>query len=155
MSIPGLKGKITQIIRDQALRKYLKDGCLRVLQKDACRLDGTLYEKRSRGTRVVVGSANACPGCQDPLRLRSTNPEGIVVFLCGHSYHHSCYHNMVGREVPPRTESKRARPYPSLRRVDGILVRTDLISSKTYMNDPHPRCPRCVSAASAKQAATR
>eukprot|EP01061_Rhynchopus_euleeides_P023547 TRINITY_DN3829_c5_g1_i1.p1 TRINITY_DN3829_c5_g1~~TRINITY_DN3829_c5_g1_i1.p1 ORF type:complete len:980 (+),score=353.51 TRINITY_DN3829_c5_g1_i1:55-2994(+) len=149
MAIPGLKEKLTHIIRDQALRKYLKDGCLRVLQKDACALDAALYEKRSQGTRVVVDSSNLCPACQEPLRLRSANPEGVAIFLCGHSYHHGCYHSSVGKQVPPR-DQKNSRAYPSMRRVDGILVRTDVISSETYMNDPRPRCPRCVSASSAK-----
>ena len=146
MAIPGLKQKVTQILRDQALRKYLKDGCLRVLEKDACALESELCDKRARGCRVRVGGSNPCPGCNEPLRLRSNDPQGVVVFLCGHSYHHRCYHDLVGKKLPESTAARTNRRYPAMVRIDGVLVRTGIVSSESYMNDRNPHCPRCVSA---------
>ncbi|KAJ9450214.1 Vacuolar protein sorting-associated protein 41-like protein [Diplonema papillatum] len=143
MEIPGLKQKLTRIMRDQALRAYLKEGCLKVLQKDLADLGATLVHNHQRAVNVDVTKANPCPICDRPLRLVSQRPQGVVVFLCKHTYHASCYLKAVGK---PAVAAVKDTTKPRVKRKNGVVVRIKEHSTESFLPDQRPRCPVCAHA---------
>eukprot|EP01059_Diplonema_ambulator_P035025 TRINITY_DN8133_c0_g1_i1.p1 TRINITY_DN8133_c0_g1~~TRINITY_DN8133_c0_g1_i1.p1 ORF type:complete len:972 (+),score=440.52 TRINITY_DN8133_c0_g1_i1:887-3802(+) len=144
MEIPDLKSKLIRIMRDQALRKYLKEGCLKVLEKDVSHLGEHLFKAHSRAVAVDVGDTHSCSLCEQPLRLQTRKPQGAVVFRCNHSYHLECYMQKVEGpkyQQPPAPTGRSSRP--TVRRRNGICVRVAGVTAGSYLRDENPKCPLC------------
>eukprot|EP01063_Lacrimia_lanifica_P036726 TRINITY_DN7368_c0_g5_i1.p1 TRINITY_DN7368_c0_g5~~TRINITY_DN7368_c0_g5_i1.p1 ORF type:complete len:1171 (+),score=481.31 TRINITY_DN7368_c0_g5_i1:41-3514(+) len=103
MKILGMKGKVERIIRAKAIKSYLRDGCLQIMEKDICQQQAAGKRQRNRGMRVKLTGTEACCACDNSTRLRVLAPQGVVVLPCGHTFHELCYYAaMRGKaEHPP------------------------------------------------------
>ena len=142
MEIPGLKDKLIRIMSDQALRKYLKQGCLRVLEKDVSALGVALRQSYSKGVIIDTARDNPCLICDRPIALQTLKPQGVVAFLCGHSFHKQCYYNATGKS-DVHSKSPEKRKTPKIIRIGGIPVRGPTSIPTSYLGDSKPRCPTC------------
>eukprot|EP01062_Namystynia_karyoxenos_P050390 TRINITY_DN3915_c0_g1_i1.p1 TRINITY_DN3915_c0_g1~~TRINITY_DN3915_c0_g1_i1.p1 ORF type:complete len:1055 (+),score=406.49 TRINITY_DN3915_c0_g1_i1:77-3241(+) len=121
MEIPDLKRRLVKIIRDKALNTYLKQTAKVLLKKDVHELEESLLASR-RGAiavRVEPSHGTTCAVCEQALQgvpvawvgsgadrraifAKSGSagervaPQGVVVFLCQHSYHTQCYLEATG-----------------------------------------------------------
>eukprot|EP01063_Lacrimia_lanifica_P022594 TRINITY_DN30136_c0_g1_i1.p1 TRINITY_DN30136_c0_g1~~TRINITY_DN30136_c0_g1_i1.p1 ORF type:complete len:1155 (+),score=458.36 TRINITY_DN30136_c0_g1_i1:114-3578(+) len=154
MEIDGLRQKIARMLSQKQMKQFLHDGQVRVMGRDVQQKQLAHVRKANRGMRIRVDGTSCC-ACDNETRLRQNHPQGLVAFVCGHTFHQTCFlaahqrgAGRVREEItPPALPNPEVRYVRSdmkkPRRVAHAPVRSGEYYAGAKLQDLPPTCPFC------------